>query len=303
MKITGIPCCYYTTTVMLLDDDEKYLNILQDSVPSPHKIFTKVADALAFLAEAPLTAFHSNAADSDTHLASLKAQLERPERSEEISVLIVDYQMPGMNGLDFCKKVRSPHFKIIMLTGEATLALAVNAFNEGTIDRFIQKSTPHLHRELEHTIAEMQFKHFQDASAFWINSLSKQGTPLPWFLQNDVFCDFFTQIMQRHQISEYAVLNAEGDFMIRHADGRQAYLTVRDAAHLDALIKLEAEPAYWDEPSPEAKAIYESIQKKEQIPFLHTQEKYLDLVEWPLFPLQTETVGGQVFYYALTNVA
>ena len=61
--------------------------------------------------------------------------------AREVSLVISDYNMPGMNGLDFLKQVKSlhPHILSIMLTGQAEISIAVQAINEAGVYKFIQK--------------------------------------------------------------------------------------------------------------------------------------------------------------------
>jgi CheY-like chemotaxis protein len=299
MKVIGIPCCYYPTTALLIDDDQNYLNILKDSVDTRHKAFSDPHDAVQFLEHAAFSALKQNSITGEIDIETIREQLDNPKRIDEISVVIVDYQMPGMNGIDFCRKIRSKHFKIIMLTGEATHALAVDAFNDGIIDRFIQKSTPHLHRELSKTIAEMQFKHFQDVSIYLLNQFSKRHEPLPWFLQNEAFCEFFMPLLQKNQISEYAILNALGDFIIKTETGSTRYLTIRNEASLNMELKLDIEPLYLEEPSSEAETIYTAIKTKAKIPFVWNQAELTPLKDWTLYPMQQGVSQDQTFYYAL----
>jgi CheY-like chemotaxis protein len=310
MKITGIPCCYYPTTVLLIDDDEKYLNVLKDSVIGPHKAFTKPYEAVKYLSTAHFTSLEDYCATdngmpgAETHLIEVDLSkvhecVYSPQRFEEVSVVVVDYQMPGMNGIDFCKSIRSSNFKIILLTGEATHALAVDAFNDSIIDQFIQKSTPYLHRELSKTIAEMQFRHFQDVSAYLINSFVNNGKTAPRFLQNGHFVTFFRDILKKHHVAEYYLLNHFGDFVMITQAGKIMYFMVRDDQTFDELLRFEVEPEYLAEPSPHARALYEAIQRKEKIPFLWGLKDRPEFLSWPIYPLKTEACDGLGFYYTL----
>jgi DNA-binding NtrC family response regulator len=61
--------------------------------------------------------------------------------AREFSLVISDYNMPGMNGLEFFKTVKAhyPHMLSIMLTGQAEMKIAIEAINEAGVYKFIQK--------------------------------------------------------------------------------------------------------------------------------------------------------------------
>lgn len=58
-----------------------------------------------------------------------------------VDLVISDQKMPGMNGLDFLKRVKSdyPQILTIMLTGQAELEIAMDAINEAGVYKFILK--------------------------------------------------------------------------------------------------------------------------------------------------------------------
>ena len=63
------------------------------------------------------------------------------EREGPFAVIVSDLQMPGMNGLELLAKVKesAPDTVRIMLTGQADLAAAIAAVNQGNIYRFLSK--------------------------------------------------------------------------------------------------------------------------------------------------------------------
>lgn len=71
-----------------------------------------------------------------TAMEGLKILEER-----DISIVISDYRMPGMTGVDFFVRAReiSPDTVRIMLTGYTDLESAVAAINKGEVYRFLSK--------------------------------------------------------------------------------------------------------------------------------------------------------------------
>lgn len=80
--------------------------------------------------------------------------LEILETEPDIQVVISDYRMPGMNGVDFLREVYSRHPDTIriVLSGYADTASVVAAINEGQIYKFVPK--PWNDDELRMTIAK-----------------------------------------------------------------------------------------------------------------------------------------------------
>ena len=59
----------------------------------------------------------------------------------DVHLVISDQKMPGMNGLDFLKRVKIdyPQILTIMLTGHAEIEIAMEAINEAGVYKFILK--------------------------------------------------------------------------------------------------------------------------------------------------------------------
>jgi serine phosphatase RsbU (regulator of sigma subunit)/CheY-like chemotaxis protein len=98
--------------------------------------------------------------DEPKVLAAIKRQLRKKFRFETalsgeealkiidekgpFAVVVSDYQMPGMNGIDFLCKVKTvdPDTVRMMLTGSADMSTAIQAVNEGSIFQFHPKPCP-----------------------------------------------------------------------------------------------------------------------------------------------------------------
>jgi len=66
--------------------------------------------------------------------------LKKLEENENLDVIILDVKMPGMDGLETLKAIKaaSPLVEVIMLTGHATVELAVEGMKLGAVD-FLMK--------------------------------------------------------------------------------------------------------------------------------------------------------------------
>ena len=69
------------------------------------------------------------------------AALELIKKTEPFQVIVSDYKMPGMNGVELLEKVRklSPDTIQIMLTGQAEMQAVIDLINKGKIFRFLTK--------------------------------------------------------------------------------------------------------------------------------------------------------------------
>ena len=106
-----------TSKVLLVDDDENILSAFQ-------REFCKYFDM---------------------HLAGGgKEGLEALESKGPFAVVVSDFRMPGLNGIQFLAEVRkrAPETVRIMLTGHPSQHLAMDAVDAGYIFRFHTKPCP-----------------------------------------------------------------------------------------------------------------------------------------------------------------
>jgi DNA-binding NtrC family response regulator len=105
----------YTPTVMLVDDEEMVTTALGSflQLETPYRVLTFNSPRLAIQI------------------------LER----ETVDVVVADFMMPEMDGVDFLKAVRErrPHSTRILLTGYADVENAIRAINEAGLYQYLQK--------------------------------------------------------------------------------------------------------------------------------------------------------------------
>jgi two-component system probable response regulator PhcQ len=100
--------------ILIVDDEIKVLNAIQRT-----------------LRKEPYTVLTAEGAEEGLKILDAR----------DINLVVSDYNMPMINGLEFLQNVRTlhPHILTIMLTGQAELQIAVQAINEAGVYKFIQK--------------------------------------------------------------------------------------------------------------------------------------------------------------------
>ncbi len=177
-------------TVVFLDDDPDYLQMLALMLPRRWhvKLFTRPNECLNYLQQEP--PFWEADAWNQQQLIDewrggkplipqiLDYWSKYTERYALARVCVVDYTMPGMDGLQALSELVEWPGSRVLLTGQADEQIAVSAFNRGLIDQFIPKQTPDIAGRLisavEHLLSTPNARHGQT----WRVTLSPEQNAL-----------------------------------------------------------------------------------------------------------------------------
>lgn len=143
-------------TIVLVDDHESFLRNLEMSTPRTllSNAFDDPGEAADFLNDSfsdrppllqKLLSYHSDYGQDallKVNIGLLEQAMTNADRFQTPTVLITDYSMPAMDGLELCRRVQDQAVKKILLTGYADEKLGIEAFNDGLIDRFVVKDHP-----------------------------------------------------------------------------------------------------------------------------------------------------------------
>lgn len=220
---------FHPTTVIFVDDNESFLKSLDLELPSQwaYRLFADPEIALAFLNQPPPLAplvdrcfVHSRdrlggrSMTLDTTM--IEQEINHLARFARNSVVMVDYSMPLMNGLEFCSELTDPYIQKAMLTGVADEKVAVQAFNAKLINRFIPKNTSHSISDILAFSEELQHDYFAQHTARLINTLALDP---PLFLLDRDVARAIRRLMQKYRIVEYYLMDDPSGFLMLRADG------------------------------------------------------------------------------------
>lgn len=147
-------------TVVFVDDDPDYLEMLALVLPRQWhaKLFLRPQDCIAHLQqESP---FWEADAWNQQQLVDqwragrplvpqiLEYWARHTERYSLARVCVIDYSMPGMDGLQALAELDDWPGSRVLLTGQADDQLAIDAFNRGLIQQFVPKQMPDIARHL-----------------------------------------------------------------------------------------------------------------------------------------------------------
>ena len=311
MKHRNISSCYYPTLAVLIDDNQRFLTNISFELDAKlaYRLYEKPIQALQFLKEEcranPLaTKCLSSNAGSENYglkttyhavnvdLEAIYKEIYNQNRFNEVSVLIVDYSMPEMNGLEICKQLMNTPIKKIMVTGEADETLAVHAFNEGIIDRFILKNSPGFGDAINNAISELQKKYFLELSQPIIKNLITEPSSC---LDDPQFVDFFHQLCQENQISEFYLIENTGSFLLLNYSGKPSWLIVKNESDLQMYYDMAED---YNAPA----SVLDDLRNYEKIPYFSRSEDYHAVKgdDWKkyLYPAK-QLKAKRPFYYSL----
>jgi CheY-like chemotaxis protein len=159
----------------------------------------------------------------------IEQEINHLERFRRVSVVLVDYAMPSVDGLQFCERMTDPYARRAMLTGVADEKLAVEAFNAGLIHRFIPKHKAAAVEAVVAFVAELEREYFHQYLARLRTALTLDP---PGFLVDPVLAVQVQQLMHSEGVAEYYLVGDPPGFLMLRPNGSVLrLLLLDDAAH------------------------------------------------------------------------
>src|SRR3989339_1450185 len=297
-----IICFYHPSSVVIVDDNAEFLENLPENLSNQSKytLFDSPETALTYLetqnkASLMQDDFSGKTEDFATgrslniNFPKIRSLAKNTNRFEVPLVIIVDYDMPQMNGLEFCQKLSGQHKKI-MLTAAADHKLAVQAFNDNIIDKFIAKDDPHIFEKIDKAVDELQKSYFAALSTPIVKELSATAS----FLVNPIFQAFLNNIIQKNNVTEFYLADAMGSFILVNDKNELFWLSVQSDQQIENYLSI-----FQDEDNA-PKEIVNALRQKEKLLCLFSEEDFNQPFEnWGNYLYPAHKIEGLNYaYYA-----
>jgi CheY-like chemotaxis protein len=215
---------FHPTTVVLVDDEPRILQtgaMLLGRSPAVERVvaFERAAPALEWLqarreaqtdglelAGARVRDVLSGDARTlvrtiDVPLAGLPRRLADSRASLPASVVVSDFAMPGMDGLEFFRRLGDAGVRRVLLTALCDDRDAIAAFNDGLIHRFLHKGDPRGPQALLETVQVQA--HCWFARRLAQLSAALRAGPAGQFPAHPAVAELLDRAMREHGYREY----------------------------------------------------------------------------------------------------
>jgi CheY-like chemotaxis protein len=305
-----LPIYQHPTMTVLVDDSASFLHSLRFQLgPAfPSIGFSDTAEAIAWLrahsaAPAALADLLSPSVDTYTlspqpyniamHVEQVCGIRRHAERFLTPSVLVVDYAMPGMDGIEFCATIRDLPCRKILLTGVADERVAIDAFNKGLIDRFVRKSDAHALDRLESDLTHLQEAYFLAQSEYLRMLLALHDYS---FVNDPAICALVRELGARHRIVEHYLFKTPPGFLMYDRDARPWLLAVETEQSMNAQFEIALDGAA-------PRSLLEALEQRRVVPNFSDGDGMYSAVrhkEWHRFAAPAQVCQGiETYYWAL----
>lgn len=274
-----IPLYFYPTQIVFVDDNPQFLETLTLAFSQQFNVksFDNTDAALKYIneyqREANLVAKDEKPklqGDSDAWVKRVLTHqnIKRFDemRVKEVSVLVVDYSMPTMNGIEFCEKINNSAIKKVLLTGYATPAEAVRAFNNNTIHYYVKKNDENMLKELEDAIHQLQHAYFNELSSSQKAEAIDSETP---FFADPKLAQYFEDTCESMEVAEYYYLSNPSRFELRTRKGNTLACVIYTEEDIEEHVQIMQEEGAPDD-------ICKAIASRKFVPLFKTADGFYE---------------------------
>lgn len=326
-----MPVCYHPAIVLSVDDDKGFLKLLTAEVSDKLALlcFERPEEALEYTKNKhhylPFTSrcLIEKPDSVQFDLMSIRNEIYNPNRFKEISIVITDYDMPHITGIDLIRNMEFPaeiaQYAHILLTGKISDEFKAKIAKLGINGVYIGKDDPYYIDKLLELIKKRTEKIFQWYSYIPARILSRNDEEKTSFLFDGNFIELFNTYLYENNICELYIFDRQGSYLFLDDHARLSWLFIRNEKGIENTAKAAAQ---YGAP----KSIIDKIKTKKVILSLYekedferrssidwdkylipatvfeTNDKYLSFFSDLIKTADNKKNAHSKYYYAFTNV-
>jgi CheY-like chemotaxis protein len=244
-----LPVFRYPTTTVIVDDDKIFLKTIAQGIRNKNLVrtFNRPNDVLEYINKhsnfEALAGQYLKILDSEDinevriaiEYGKIHNELNNDQKQDVISTIIIDYDMPEIDGLSMCRELSNNFFKVL-LTSAVTDAKVIEAFNSKIIDAYIPKNSPDLISAIRKVIDQAEESYFNKLSSPIVQALTLHPNS-PCYFTNSSYIKFFNDLINMLAITEYYLVEPMGSCILTTKNGVIYNLFVSDEDELIATIE------------------------------------------------------------------
>jgi CheY-like chemotaxis protein len=306
MESEQLACCYFPTTVILVDDDRDFSVEMAAGLDKNIAAYQAFTDPMAackactqllteqYQLDIELPIKQELFSVDDTmgfNINSIYQDIYNPNRFKEISVVVLDFSMPKLNGLELCRFL-PPQTKKILLTGESDHNLVLEAFNQRLIHYFISKTDNNLAKKINIALQKMQQEYFKEIMDSFFQIMPINLFSNVFCLTDPEFVAVFKELFAKHKLTEYYILDSKGNFLFLDYSGKTSWLAVANEKTMEDYYQLAIKNNV-----PEK--VLKKIQSREMIPFFFSEDPNFSIqsADWAAYMHKAKAIKGKETYY------
>lgn len=242
-----LPIYQHPVLVVLIDDNQSYLDSVTFQLDSrfPCKTFTDTKMAIDWIKNTyqhyladiahPIQVGYDDETsclerrNAAINLNEIYCEVLNKQRFDIPAVLVVDYAMPQMNGVQLCEALQTIPCKKILLTGQADERVAVDAFNNKLIDQFIKKNDPAAIHRLELAINSLKKVFFTEQTSTLKDLLTRHTYT---FLADSAIATLVEQLYQDYGFVEHYLFPNPSGILFIDFNGNAKLMVIETEASL-----------------------------------------------------------------------
>ena len=242
MSDHSIPLYSHPTTVIVIDDNDLFLQSLDLRMPAtmaclrfhnPRQAVARIHEEVEVLPipdrcfSPPVKSLHWRDSIVQLDLSLIEQEINNLQRFRRTSVVVADFMMPAVDGLSLLMNIKKPWVKTVLMSGANDQTVALKAFNDGSIDRYVAKGRSTTLDLVVQYSQELQREYFLDQQRSIQESLSLNP---PKLLDDVTVSRYFAALAEQHGFVEhYLVGDPPGFVLLTNRGAMQRLIILNDS--------------------------------------------------------------------------